>query len=123
MAISITEDHRELADVISAFAARRDVRASARALLDDSAHDLSGLWEEVAQLGWLGIHLPEQYGGSGYGLEELVVVVEEFGRAILPGPFLPTVITSAIVADLAPTEIKDQMLAALCDGVVEEPLG
>jgi alkylation response protein AidB-like acyl-CoA dehydrogenase len=50
-----------------------------------------------------GLHLPEEHGGSGYGLPELVVVVEELGRAIAPGPFVPTVIASAVVAAAAPT--------------------
>ena len=39
--------------------------------------------------GWLGLHVPEEHGGSGFGLEELVVVVEELGRAVAPGPFVP----------------------------------
>ena len=55
-------------------------------------------WGELVELGWLGLHVPEAHGGSGYGLEELVVVVEELGRAVAPGPFVPTVIASAVLA-------------------------
>jgi Acyl-CoA dehydrogenase, N-terminal domain len=44
------------------------------------------------------LHLPEEHGGAGYGLEELVVVVEQLGRAVAPGPFVPTAIASAVVA-------------------------
>ena len=47
---------------------------------------LPAFWAELADLGWLGLHMPEEHGGSGYGLEELVVVVEELGRAVAPGP-------------------------------------
>ena len=50
---------------------------------------------EAAALGWLGLHVPEEFGGSGYGLEELVVVVEELGRGLAPGAFVPTVVASA----------------------------
>ena len=50
----------------------------------------------MADLGWLGLHLPEAHGGSGFGLAELVVVVEALGAAIAPGPFLPTVWASAV---------------------------
>ena len=49
-------------------------------------------WDELAGLGWLGLHLPEAVGGEGYGFAELAVVVEELGRALAPGPFLPTVL-------------------------------
>ena len=70
----------------------------ARALLDGADEALPAWWGELASLGWLGLHLPEAHGGSGYGMEELVVVVEELGRAIAPGPFVPTVIASAVIA-------------------------
>ena len=55
----------------------------------------------MAALGWLGLHVPEEHGGSGYGLPELVVVVEELGRALAPGPFVPTVIASAVLVAAA----------------------
>ena len=49
----------------------------------------------MADLGYLGIHVPEAYGGAGAGLSELIVVLEEIGRQVAPGPFLPTVMASA----------------------------
>ena len=57
-----------------------------------------GFYGEAAALGWLGLHIPEEFGGSGYTLEELVVVVEEFGRGLAPGAFVPTVVASAVIA-------------------------
>lgn len=123
MGIPVTTDHRELAEVVRAFTGRRDVRAFARALLDNPRHSMTEVWSELADLGWLGIHLPEQYGGSGYGLPELVVIAEELGRAILPGPFLSTVVTSAVVADCAPVEVKDRLLPGLAQGTVCAALG
>ena len=66
-------------------------------LLEPADEPLPELWGELVALGWLGLHLPEDVGGSGYGLEELVVVVEELGRAVAPGPFVPTVIASAVL--------------------------
>ena len=41
---------------------------------------LPPFWDDLAALGWLGLHLPEDVGGSGYGLAELAVVLEELGR-------------------------------------------
>jgi len=69
-------------------------------------------------LGWLGLHLPEAHGGSGYGLEELVVVVEELGRGVAPGPFVPTVIASAVIATAADEATQAALLPGLADGSV-----
>src|SRR4051794_3620702 len=98
MSIAITDDHRALAATASDFLAKRDARGAARAMLEAPTEQLPDLWSELVALGWLGLHLPEDVGGSGYGLEELVVVVEELGRAVTPGPFVPTVIASAVLA-------------------------
>ena len=53
------------------------------------------LWREMAQLGWLGIVLPEAYGGSGLGHTDLMVVLEEMGRVLAPEPVLSTVLLGA----------------------------
>src|SRR5689334_1023244 len=49
-------------------------------------------WQKLAEQGWLGIVYPEQEGGSGLGLVDLVVLMEEMGRAVMPGPFFSTVL-------------------------------
>jgi alkylation response protein AidB-like acyl-CoA dehydrogenase len=49
-------------------------------------------WQKLAEQGWLGIVYPEDEGGSGLGLVDLVVLMEEMGRAVMPGPFLATVL-------------------------------
>lgn len=116
MGIAITEDHRELAEVVGAFLERRQARSGARALLDAPVEKCPDMWPELAELGWLGVHIPKEFGGSGYGLPELVVVVEEFGRAVAPGPFLPTVIASAIIAAHAGHEDRARLLPGLVDG-------
>ena len=72
-------------------AARRPVRSSKR-----QTSRIPPSTAKLAELGWLGLHVPEEFGGSGYTLEELVVVVEELGRGLAPGPFVPTVVASAV---------------------------
>ena len=116
MSIAITEDHRALADTVRGFAEKRDLRGAARALLESADEPLPSFWGELAELGWLGLHLPEDVGGSGYGLEELVVVVEELGRADAPGPFVPSVIASAVLNAAAGDDLKAQLLPGLADG-------
>jgi alkylation response protein AidB-like acyl-CoA dehydrogenase len=58
---------------------------------DNSGYDLN-LWKQMGGLGWLGLVLPEEHGGSGATMVDLVVLLEEFGRALVPGPFVPTVV-------------------------------
>ncbi|HZP30541.1 MAG TPA: acyl-CoA dehydrogenase [Acidimicrobiia bacterium] len=116
MALALTEDHRALAAVVRSFVEERGVLKDARARLDGDAEDLPAWWPEVAGLGWLGLHLPEAFGGQGYGLAELAVVVEELGRAVAPGPFLPTVIAAGTVAEAGGAELCGELLPALADG-------
>ena len=116
MSIAITDDHRSLAETVSSFAVKRNLRGAARDLLDSSDDALPEFWSEFAELGWLGLHLPEDVGGSGYGIDELVIVVEELARAVAPGPFVPTVIASAVVAATADDDLRSRLLPGLADG-------
>ena len=118
MSIAITDDHRALAETASDFLLKRDARGAARALLEADAEPLPEFWADLSKLGWLGLHLPEEHGGSGFGLPELVVVVEELGRAVAPGPFVPTVIASAVIAATAPADVRARLLPGLADGSV-----
>ncbi|MDT7577572.1 MAG: hypothetical protein QOH17_3905, partial [Pseudonocardiales bacterium] len=119
MPLPITDDHRALAAVARSFLAGQ--RAAARALLpapNSPPHEepLPSAWKEIASLGWLGLHVPEQYGGEGAGLPELAVVLEELGRVVAPGPFLPTVLASAILVEAGPEELRSTLLPGLADG-------
>src|SRR5690242_7452027 len=116
MSIAIADDHRALADVAADFLAKHDARGEARRLLDAETESLPAFWDALRELGWLGLHLDETDGGSGFGIAELVVVIEQLGRAVAPGPFVPTVIASAVLDAVAPAELKAQLLPALADG-------
>jgi alkylation response protein AidB-like acyl-CoA dehydrogenase len=116
MSIAITDDHRTLAQTASDFLVKNGARGAARDLLEADREGLPAFWAEVAGLGWLGLHIPEEYGGSGFGLPELVVVVEELGRAVAPGPFVPTVVASAVIAIGASADVKARLLPGLVDG-------
>ncbi|HEX4778813.1 MAG TPA: acyl-CoA dehydrogenase, partial [Acidimicrobiia bacterium] len=118
MSIAITDDHRALAETASDFLRKHDSRGAARALLEAGDEGLPPFWGELRRLGWLGLHLPEQYGGSGFGIPEVAVVVEELGRAVAPGPFVPTVIASAAIAASASDDVKKRLLPGLADGSV-----
>jgi alkylation response protein AidB-like acyl-CoA dehydrogenase len=116
MSIAITDEHRALAQTVSDFLDKNGARAAARALLTADNEELPAFWRELGQLGWLGLHLPEEHGGSGFGLPELVIVAEEMGRAVAPGPFVPTVIASAVLTAAGSAETQARLLPGLADG-------
>ncbi|MCV7379400.1 acyl-CoA dehydrogenase [Mycobacterium alsense] len=123
MGIALTDDHRELAEVARAFLTSQKARWAARSLLDAADEARPGFWPNLVELGWLGLHVDEEHGGSGYGLPELVVVIEELGRAVAPGPFVPTVIASAVIAKEGTAEQKSRLLPGLIDGSVTAGVG
>jgi alkylation response protein AidB-like acyl-CoA dehydrogenase len=123
MAIALTDDHRELASVAGDFLTTHKARAAARDLLDAPGEGRPGFWADLAGLGWLGLHVDERFGGSGFGLPELVVVIEAMGRAVAPGPFVPTVLASAIIAHSGTAEQQAGLLPGLVDGSVTAGFG
>ena len=116
MSISISEEHRALAQSVADFLTNHQSRAAARSLLKAEADALPAFWTELGGLGLLGLHVSEELGGSGFGLPETLVVAEQMGRYLAPGPFVPTVITSAVLAAAGPDELQKRLLPGLADG-------
>ena len=67
-----------------------------RSMEEDQAGYDPHLWRQMAELGWLGLVLPEAYQASGGTMMDLVVLLEEFGRALVPAPFVPTAVLTAL---------------------------
>lgn len=87
-----------------------------RLMATDSAYDTS-LWRKLKDQGYTGIIFPEEYGGVGLGKVELILLMEEAGRALLPGPFYSTVVLGGSVIDAVATpEQKKNYLASICRG-------
>src|SRR3984957_11756948 len=118
MGIALTDDHRELAEVARAFLPSQKARWASRSLLDAPDEGRPPFWQGLVELGWLGLHIDEEYGGSGYGPPELVVVIDELGRAVAPGALVPTAIASAVIAEDGSAEQKSRLLPGLIDGTV-----
>src|SRR5262249_21295218 len=116
MAIAITDDHRALAGTASDFLARHDARAAARALLEAPAEGLPAFWDDLRRLGWLRLHLPAEHRGSGSGPPRPGVVVDAPGAAVAPGPFVPTVIASAVLAAAGDDGTRAKFLPGLAAG-------
>jgi 3-oxocholest-4-en-26-oyl-CoA dehydrogenase beta subunit len=75
------------------------------------------LWEEMADLGWMGIVFPEKFGGNDMTFEDLSVLLEEMGRACLPGPYFSTVILGGLtILDVGNEEQKLEFLPRIASG-------
>ncbi|MBK8314665.1 MAG: acyl-CoA/acyl-ACP dehydrogenase [Acidobacteria bacterium] len=81
----------------------------------ETAYDES-LWRAIADQGWTGLIIPEEYGGLGLGLVDLVAVVEEMGRACLPGPFLSTLWAAALIERAGSEGQRKQYLEPISAG-------
>ncbi|OKH84963.1 acyl-CoA dehydrogenase [Mycobacterium sp. ST-F2] len=122
-ALAITDDHNDLAHSATGLLHRLGSRAAARATLEGGPSHPAEFWTAAADLGWQGLAIPEAYGGSGFGLPELAVVLEAQGRDLCPGPFLPTV-AAAVVIDRCGTEpTRAALLPGLADGSTVAALG
>src|SRR2546429_5257502 len=67
-----------------------------RARMAEPAGVTDAFWTKLAEQGWLGLIYPEEYGGTGLGFVDLTVLMEEMGRAVMPGPFFSTVLLGGL---------------------------
>jgi len=74
------------------------------------------LWRELAELGWLGLTIPEPYGGAGLSWVDLVVLLQETGRSLFPSPLVSTTLAAAAVLGADDEEQKQRWLPSLADG-------
>lgn len=117
MNFDFSDDQRMLRDHARRFLSERCAPAQVRAVLEsDAAYDRE-LWRGMAELGWMGTALPEEFGGLGMGQIELCVIAEEIGRALAPVPFSSTVYLAANAILLAGSDAqKRARLTALAAG-------
>ncbi len=118
MPLGVSDEHLALHAAASRWVAAHCPPAVPRGLLDRDDEPLPGFWDDLAGLGWLGLHLDEAYGGEGYGIAELAVVLEELGRGCAPGPFLPTVLASALLQRHGTAGQQARWLPGLADGTL-----
>jgi 3-oxochol-4-en-24-oyl-CoA dehydrogenase len=115
-ALAITEEHNDLADAAIGQLSRLNSRVAARATLEEGSSHPADIWSAGAEVGWNGLAIAEEYGGSGFGLAELSVVLEAQGRDLCPGPFLPSVAAAVVIDRCAPDSVRAQLLPGLSDG-------
>jgi alkylation response protein AidB-like acyl-CoA dehydrogenase len=91
MDFSLTEEQQELRSQARSYLAERFPPERVAELADSDEGWDPASWSELAELGWLGVSVPEEQGGAGLGFVEEAVLIEELGRALYPGPYFSTV--------------------------------
>ena len=104
MPIAITSEHKDLAESVRALVDRVAPSEVLHEALETPIPNPPPYWKAAADQELHGVHLAESVGGQGFGVLELAVVIAEFGRGAVPGPFVPSVIASALIAAHDPQE-------------------
>ncbi|MER5323622.1 acyl-CoA dehydrogenase [Streptosporangium roseum] len=117
MAIGLSEEHEALRESVTGWAERNIPSEVVRAAIAAENEGRPAFWSGLAEQGLLGLHLPEEHGGSGYGLLETAVAVEALGERSAPGPYVPTVFASAAVL-ASDGKAHAELLPGLADGTL-----
>lgn len=117
MNFDFSDDQKQLRDEARRFLSEKCPPKAVRAVIDGKATYDRELWKGLADMGFLGVAIPEAFGGSGAGHLELCVIAEEIGRALAPVPFSSTVYLAAEALMLAGSEAqKQKWLPAIAAG-------
>ena len=116
MDILPSEEEQMLKNVAREFLETEISTAMVREMeLDDLGYPPS-LWKQMADLGWLGLALPEQYGGQGLPLTYLGLILQEAGRVLAPVPLHSTMVAALTIAEAGSDQQKQDILPAVSDG-------
>jgi alkylation response protein AidB-like acyl-CoA dehydrogenase len=117
MDLGFNETQQMLKNSAREFLARECQHTLVRAMEEDEQGYSPGLWRQMVELGWTGLAFPEEYGGTGGNFLDLAVLLEEMGRALVPGPFFSTVVLGGLtVLDVGSDAQKQALLAGICQG-------
>ncbi|MCD6359403.1 MAG: acyl-CoA/acyl-ACP dehydrogenase [Armatimonadetes bacterium] len=117
MDLSFTEEQEMLRTMARDFLTDKFPKTTVKELEESETGYTPEVWQEIAELGWMGLVFPEEYGGAGMTFLDLAVLLEEMGRAAMPGPYLSTVILGGLPILEAGTEAqKQQYLPAIASG-------
>ena len=99
------------------FLAKESPMTYVRRMMEDEVGHSGETWPKMAALGWMGLIVPEEHGGAGLNMVDLVVVLEEMGRVVMPGPFFSTVLLGALaVLEGGSEQQKARYLKAIAAG-------
>ena len=117
MNFSLDEEQRLLRDSAERFVRETCPLERRRALVAGEPGYSERSWRQMAQLGWLGVNVPEAFGGTGASPVQTMVLMEAFGAGLVPEPYLPSVVLGANLVSMAGSEAQKQdILPALVAG-------
>jgi alkylation response protein AidB-like acyl-CoA dehydrogenase len=117
MDLGLSEEQEMLKNFARDFLEKECPEKLVRDMEEDEKGYSPELWQKMAEQGWQGLVIPPEYGGSGMTFVDLIILLEEFGRALVPGPFTPTVIGGAIpIIEIGSEEQKKEFLPKLATG-------
>jgi len=117
MKLTLTEEQEMLKKTARDFLTDKCPKTFVKQMEESETGYPRELWQEMAELGWIGLAFPEKYGGGNGNFLDLAVLLEEIGRACLPGPFFSTVVLGGLsILDIGSEEQKQIYLPKLIRG-------
>jgi alkylation response protein AidB-like acyl-CoA dehydrogenase len=116
MYFDLTDEQQAIRSTARDFLAARYKSERIRELAESEHGFERSDWEEMAELGWPGLALPEEWGGQGLGVVDLAVLFEEMGYALAPSPLLSTTVAGLALAANGKNEQKERWLRSLASG-------
>ncbi len=117
MDLALSEEQEMLKTMARDFLADKLPKTAVKEIEESEPGYSPELWKEMAGLGWMGLAFPEKYGGSDMNFLDLAVLLEEMGRACLPGPYFSTVVLGGLtIIDIGTEEQKQEYLPKIASG-------
>jgi alkylation response protein AidB-like acyl-CoA dehydrogenase len=117
MDLGLSEEQELLKNAARDFLEKECPESLVREMEEDEKGYSPDLWKKMAEQGWQGLLIPDQYGGAGFRYLDLIILIEEFGRALVPGPFISTAVGGTIpLLEAGSDEQKKQYLPQIASG-------
>jgi len=116
--ITFSEEQGQLLEIAESFSRDKAPIATVRNLIESETGFDKDVWTEMVNLGWLGIAIPEEFGGSGLSVAEVVTIVEPMGRMLLATPLVSTTLAAQLLLDAGTTAQKQDLLPRMAGGAI-----
>ncbi|MFB4314452.1 acyl-CoA dehydrogenase family protein [Actinomadura sp. 21ATH] len=119
MKLAVTEEQEELRDALRRFFGDKSSGAEVRRLMETAEGYDPAVWEQMAgQLGLQAMAIPEEYGGAGFGMREVSIIMQEMGRAVVCAPYLSGLVAAAALLASADEDAKAELLPSIAEGTI-----
>jgi alkylation response protein AidB-like acyl-CoA dehydrogenase len=116
MNFDLTDEQKLLLDSVASFVKKQSPVSRHRALREDATGWSREVWGKMGEYGWLALALPEAVGGLGGTFADVALILEQLGTALVPEPFLPSLVASIPILRLGSPEQQQTYLAPLAEG-------